>query len=350
MEINTKTLLVLAILFGIVISPTVTLILKQYSIATPWDEDHDTYICPYCGEYFDSQEALNDHIRNVHGAEPEDLVGVKRHIDWQIIDDYAGGGVGTAYIYVYDTELHKFEGDGSAYKTASDGTLESGMDYQSGQHLKVYVVKSNAKAWYDIVVPKMQSQDAEALTTNPVPLRFFTEIGSTTAPTFTLMAGGSAISDGGSYNATASGDQKTFTFTITCEDDNTGYMNSYDPLNDINWYCAVYIKQFQAGYETVSLTGFDDVWEKGDALYYAKVCTPNGESGITRYKVGNNYIWTGQWSFSFTGDFTGCGVDTVDWDINIYIYTDPAYYEAKASFGPDSVQLGSTFDVDIYGA
>lgn len=349
--IKVEYIILICIGIGILMGPTVTLYLKSLQIATPWDQpDRGAYICSQCGLMFNSQADLESHLLATHGVEPSELVSVRRHIDWEIIDEYAGGGIADVYIYTYDPELHKFEGDGSAYKSGTDGTLESGKSYQSGQHLKVYLVKSNAKAWYDVVVPKMQREDAQVITVNPIPILFFTEIASTTAPTFTLMGGGVAIADAGNYNATLSGDSKTFTFTITNQDDNTGYMNSHDPLNDINWYCAVYLKQSGAGYETVSLTGFDDVWEKGDALYHATLVTARGPSGITCYKIGNNYEWIGQWGFSWTGDFTGCDVDTVEWDIYVYIYTDPTYYEAKASFGPDSVQLGTTFDVSIYGA
>lgn len=347
-KIKTNHLVIICIMLGIAISSTVIHYASQmYSTFT--GEEYE-YICTQCGETFTSQKELEDHMLHEHGTQPTDIVAVYRHIDWQVYDDYGGGGFASVYIYVYDPDLHLFEGDGSAYKTGTDGTLESGMNYRSGQQLKVKLVEGNAKAWYNIIVPKMPKQDAEVLTANPVSIAFFHEIGETTTPTFTMDAGGTAISDGGTYNATLSGDQKTFTFSVHCQDDNTGFKESFDPTNDINWYACVYLKQFEGGYETIDLSGFDDVWEKGDALYYAKRITPEGQGGITRYKVGNNYVWSGSWAFSFTGDFTGYDVATADWDIFVYTYTDPAYYEGKASFGPDSVQLGSTFDViNIYG-
>lgn len=350
MKIKTEYLVVICIAIGVIVGPSLTLwiqsFMRNYGIELP-----ETYQCPYCGAVFSSQEALDAHIE-LHHADHEpppstDLMDVTRHIDWQVVDDLAGGGIASVYLYVYDADLRKFEGDGSAYKTGTDGTLESGIAYESGQVLKVQAVKSNAKAWYTVIVPKMSKSDADTLTYNPVTLRFFTEIGSTTDPTFTLIHQGTSISDGGEYNKTTSGNTRTFTFSIYNNDDNTGFIESYDPLNDINWYAVVYLKQFGTGYEDISLTGFDGSYEKGTSMWFHKKITATGVNGISKYKVGQTYVWDGGWSFAFQGDFTGYSGTTADWDINVYIYSDPAYREAKSSYGPDSVQLASTFDVDI---
>lgn len=350
-KLSTNTLIVMCIVLGIIIGPTVTYYLATtFNIGWEPPSPEQGYICDHCGQSFSSLEALENHIEAVHGEAPsgDQMVSVTRHLDWQVIDDLAGGGIASVYIYVYDTELHKFEGDGSAYKTGTDGTLESGIAYTSGDQLKVELVNSNAKAWYSLTVPKMNKQDAETLTYNPVILRFYGVIGVTTAPSFTLIHQGTSIADAGDYNCTTSGTTRTFTWSIHCNDDNTGYIESYDPLNEINWWCVVYLKQFTGNYADISLTGWDGSYEKGSAMYYYKHVTATGTSGISKYKVGNTYVWTGSWSFSFAGDFTGLSGDTTDWDINVYIHSDPAYYEAKSSFGPDAVQLGSTFDVDIF--
>lgn len=332
-------------------APTVTLMIKRFGLSGILPSEGE-YRCPYCGMEFPTQEDLDEHIRLMHGEEPPPAtdVVVNKHIDWQVLDDYAGGGIGSVYLYVYDTQLRKYEGEGSSYKTGTDGTLESGINYKSDMHLKVKAVKSNAKAWYDVIVPRMSAQDAETATTIPITLRFFTEIGSTTDPSFTLLHQGVSITDGGDYNKTTYGNTRTFTFSIFCQDDNTGYKESWDPLNDINWHAVVYLKQHGTGYEDIALTGFDGAYEKGTAMYYWKKVTADGVNGITCYKVGQDYLWTGSWSFSFAGDFTGYSVDTADWDINVYIYTAADYYKEKSSYGPDAVQLASTFDVDIFGA
>jgi hypothetical protein len=285
----------------------------------------------------------------MHGTNPPPptTVSVNKKISWGVIDDYAGGGIANVYLYVYDVQLHKYEGEGSAYKTGTDGTLSSGLTYQSGTHLKVKAVTGNSKAWFDVTVPMMSTEDAHSATTNPITLRFFSVIGTTTAPTLTLLHQGTSISDAGSYNKTTSGNTRTFTFSVICNVDNTGYKESADPLNNINWYAVVYLKSSGAGYEDISLTGFDGGYEKGTSMYYYKTISANGVNGITRYKVGNDYVWSGQWGFSFQGDFTGYSGDAADWDIVVYVYSDPAYYQAKSSYGPDSVLLASNFDVDI---
>lgn len=346
-KISTTWIILICIGLGVIIGPTLTYYLATTGVdlPIPKPEDKNVYIAPD-GTEWSSYQAYVNYLESI-GEEVPTEVSVNRHVDWQVIDDFAGGGIADVYIYVYDLQLRKYEGDGSSYKSGTDGTLESGISYQSGDELKVELVKSNAKAWYTVTVPKMSADDAKALTVNPITLRSFTEIGSTTAPSFTLTHQGTTISDGGSYNKTASGDTRTFTFAIYCNDDNTGFMESYDPLNEMNWHCEVYLKQSTGNYADINLEGWDGCYEKGSAMYYHKHVTATGPSGITKYKVGNTYVWSGGWSFSFTGDFTGYSGGDTDWDIEVYIYTDPNYFKQKSSEGPDSVQLGSTFDVDI---
>lgn len=349
MKISTTWLIIICLGVGVVVGPWITYYLSTQGIDVPSPNGDDGYICGECGTTFPTIHQLDSHMESAHGTVPtSDIVNVNRHVDWQVIDDYAGGGIANVYMYVYDPSLRKYEGDGSAYKTGTDGTLESGIAYSSGDSLKVYCVNGNAKAWYSFAVPQMNKEDAQILTVNPVTLRFFTEINGTTAPTFTLIHQGTSIADAGNYNCTTSGTTRTFTFSIYNNDDNTGFIESYDPLNNINWYAMVYLKQYTGNYADISLTGWDGAYEKGSSMYYYKQVTATGTSGISKYKVGNNYVWSGSWSFSFTGDFTGLTGDTTDWDIFVYIYSDPAYYQAKSNFGPDSVQLGSTFDVDIF--
>jgi len=344
-HISTTWIIIICVIAGIIIAPTVVVIwsrlqeLSGVQLTTYTASDGMTFSTP---EARDAHQAILDA-----GTQGPGTVSVNKKINWAVIDDYAGGGINAVYLYVYDAQLHKYEGDGSAYHTGTDGTLTSGMAYQSGTQLKVKAVNANSKAWFDVTVPMMTSQDAQAATTNPIVLRFFTVIGTTTQPTLTLIHQGTTISDGGNYNKTLSGNTRTFTFSVICNVDNTGYKESTDPLNNINWYAVVYLKCSGAGYSDISLTGFDGAYEKGSVMNYYKKISADGVNGLTRYKVGNDYIWSGQWGFSFQGDFTGYTATTADWDILVYVYSDPAYYQTKSSFGPDAVLLASNFDVDI---
>jgi hypothetical protein len=345
-HISTKWLVIIVFLAGVILAPTLTVL---YLRATQTLGVTTLFTCPYDHMTFDSQAALDAHMATMHGETPPlpATVSVNKKIGWCVIDDYAGGGINTVYLYVYDAQLHKYEGDGSAYHTGTDGTLTSGMAYQSNTQLKIKAVNGNSKAWFDVTVPMMTTQDAQSATTNPVVLRFFTVIGTTTAPTLTLIHQGTTIADGGSYNKTTSGNTRTFTFSVICNVDNTGFKESADPLNNINWYAVVYLKCSGAGYSDISLSGFDGAYEKGSVMNYYKTISADGANGITRYKVGNDYVWSGQWGFSFQGDFTGYTAITADWDILVYVYSDPTYYQTKSSYGPDAVLLSSNFDVDI---
>jgi hypothetical protein len=344
-HISTTWIIVICIVAGVIIAPTVAVLWQRFQGLSGFQI---TQWMASDGMTFSTEAARDAHQAILDaGTQGPGTVSVNKPITWAIIDDYAGGGIADVYLYVYDAQLHKYEGEGSAYKTAAGGTLTSGLSYQSGTHLKVKAVKSNSKAWFDVTVPLMTTQDAQAATSNPVTLRFFTVIGTTTAPTLTLIHQGTTISDGGSYNKTTSGDTRTFTFSVICNVDNTGFAESYDPLNNINWYAVMYLKCSDTGYSDISLTGFDGAYEKGTAMYYYKRAAADGINGLTRYKVGNDYVWSGQWGFSFQGDFTGYSGDAADWDIVVYVYSDPAYYQAKSSYGPDAVLLSSNFDVDI---
>jgi len=259
-------------------------------------------------------------------------VSVNKQLQIAVIDTWAGGA-SSGTIYVYDS-------DGKTqleYGSLSSGKYTTSLTYQSGRTLWLKIVNGNSKLWKQITVPYMSPADAESLTYNPVEIKFFTIC--TLTDTFQDSFGNS-YSDGGSWNKTSGGNPGasivSATYSWYVSNDNTGYLSSYDPINDINWKAVLYVKVFGTGYENVILKGFDGAIEKGTAMWYWKVLD---DTELTKYKVGNSYVYDGAGSLTFTVDLTGYSGDSADMQIYLYVYSDPEYFQTYGSFGPDAVQL-----------
>lgn len=266
------------------------------------------------------------------------LVDVTRSIKFTVYDKFSGSAVASASIYVYDGNMLL-----ESLTTDSNGQATTSNVYPSGKQLYVKVVKSNDKAWYNIVVPKMYKADVEALTTNPVTLEFFS---IDTSMTIKVMdSQGNSYSSGGTLNFTALGvNSITITITGYVSADGKGYISSYDPLNGINWNPVLYAKLSGTGYELISITGFDVGYEKGTTMYYADVLQ---DTEVTRYKVGNEYIYDGVWSRSVLVDATGYSGSSVTLTIIVYAYSDYTYHQQYGSYGPDAVAMCTAFTLTI---
>ena len=96
------------------------------------------------------------------------------------------------------------------------------------------------------------------------------------------------------------------------------------------------MKTFGTNYENVILTGFDGAYEKGSSMYYYHVLDP---TEISKYKVGNNYVYDGAGDFTWTVDLTGYTGDAADMQIYLEVYSDPEYHKSFGSFGPEAVEL-----------
>ena len=110
---------------------------------------------------------------------------------------------------------------------------------------------------------------------------------------------------------------------------------------------VIYVTFSGTGYEKVIVTGFDGTWSKGTTTYGYHEIPP---TGITKYKVGNTYVYSGAYSFSFSLDITGLSSgDSVTMQLYVYVYTDPQYYMTYSSFGSAAVQLAETTLTLAYG-
>lgn len=265
----------------------------------------------------------------------EEGVIVTKQLKFSFVDKYAGSAASGTAAYLYDSDgKTQLEGGGSVISTGVWTTTNS---YRSGQVLWVKYVSGNSIYWQKITVPRMSQADAESLSVNPIRIDVFSICTLTDA----LRDGfGNNYNDGASWNITAGGVPGQTTGTLTyswyVSADNTGYIESYDPIYGINLKPVLYVTLSGTNYEKVILSGFDGAFEKGTTMYYYKVLDP---TTLTKWKVGNNYVYVGSGSFTFSIDLTGYSGDNAVLQIYLYVYSDPAYFQTYASFGPYAVQL-----------
>lgn len=263
---------------------------------------------------------------------------VNRKLAVSTIDTYNGAaGSGTVKFFAADgkTLLETI--------TIASGVATTGDYYKSGTVLVLeYNDASNSLVRKKITVPQMLPADIEAVTNNPITLKTFTNCAALTASS--VSDTGVTITDASTsaaFNVTNEGTTGSISFTWYVPTDNTGFLSSYDEIDGLNWYAVIYAKLSGTNYEYVSLSGWEGQYTKGTAVWYYKVLEP---TSITKYKVGNSYIYSGSATFTWNVDASGYSGDAATAALWMYIYSDAAYHNAKGSFGPDS------FQIDNYGA
>ena len=271
---------------------------------------------------------------NLFGGGQSSLVDVSKPLDFSLQDQYAGSALTSKTLLLYDgSGLQQLE----SLTTGGDGTIATANVYPSGKELYVYYESSNDKMWWKVTVPQMTPADAESATVNTIKLNAFA-IGTYTGSTLYQVA--TAITDGGTYNKTASGNTPTFTYNVlNTGNDNTGLKSSYDPLYKHNFNVAMYVTFATGNYETVLVYGFDYDYTLGTTHYVAKNLDPYA---LTKHKIGNEYqgVAKGSQAVTFSLDLTGYSGDTTVMQIYAYAYTDPAYSMSHGgAFGVEAVQL-----------
>lgn len=256
-------------------------------------------------------------------------VSVNRKIDFNTHDLYGGSAISTGSLYIYDEA-------GSLLETLTLSSSKVTSDsYRTGTELIAQYINSNAKKTIAVTVPGMSQADVDSQTNNPVKLNLFA-IGSYT--TKATDQAGTQISDAGDYNHTASGDAATLSIGFWVSSDNTGVMDSgsvKDPVDDLYWHCVLYLKVFGTNYEYIDVTGFDYSWSRGSANWYA---VELDATELTKWKVGQEYVYDGACSFTHSADFTSYTGDAADLQYYLEFYSDPNYMIDHGNAGPDHYQ------------
>ena len=269
-------------------------------------------------------------------------VSVNKQVKLVFVDKYAGSappGTTSNGVTIYDSDgVTQLE-----QGTISSGTVTTANSYPSGYKLYVryfYDSSPDEYQWWEVTVPKMTSADAESLTTNPV------RLWAHDLPVLTdaLRDGaGNTYADAGNWNVTTGATPGTTSGTLSYSwfvaSDNDGYISSYDPVYKINLKAVVYCAVTGTNYETVILNGFDGAFEKGTTMYYYKVLS---DTDLTKYKVGQNYVYPGTGTVTFSIDLTGYSGDSATLQLYVYAYSDPNYFKTYTSYGPYAAQLAES--------
>jgi len=276
------------------------------------------------------------------GGDGSGLVDVNKQVKYTLVNYYAGSAIASSSntISVYDSDGETLLE--SALDTDASGQGNTAFSYSSGKTIYMKYESSNDKIWWKITIPQMNTQDAEAATYNLIELRAFA-IGTYSTDAFTMQNGTAC---GASYNISQSESSMTFTYKLSNTGaDNTGLMNSYDPLYKCNYYPVIYMALSGTGYERVLPYGFDFDYTLGTTHWLAKVLDPYE---LTRHKVGNEYRSNGNDEVSFTLDMTAItGGDSVVLLLDFEIYSDPAYAMAHGGSYGTEVYEGATATTTI---
>jgi len=269
---------------------------------------------------------------------PAGLLIVSKTLKFVFLDKFAGAAPSGTGGYLYDSAgATQLEGASNAI---SSGAWTTSNSYASDTALLlkyVYDTSNDDVYFYPFTVPRMSSQDAQSLSTNTITVKVFA------LPTLTdalYDSGGNTHADAGVWNKTTGAAPGVSTATATyswyVSADNKGYMTSYDPQYKVQLKPVIWVTMSGTGYENCILLGFDGAYQKGTTMYYYHVLT---DVELTKYKVGNDYLYAGSGSFSWTVNLAGYSGTAVTMQIYLYVYSDPVYHQQFGSYGPYAVQL-----------
>lgn len=285
----------------------------------------------YTGGYLDN---LNLPF-SIGGQDNGDLQDVNKKLQFAWTAEYSGTVANAKTFYIYDENLALRE----TLTTAATGIIASSQNYPSGTLLHIKYDDTNNQIWYTITVPQMSPAEAQAQTYNDISLKYFA-IGTYT--TDQLMMNGLTVSDTEQINMTGNATTTpSFTYTLTNTGaDNTGLMESNDPIYGTNWGVWVTGKISGANASLVIINGADYVFTVGTDQYFADKVSAQS---LSKWKIGNSLVpgYTGTDSVNFSFDLTGfTATSTATLQLTVYESADPIYAMSHSgNFGQDKVQL-----------
>jgi hypothetical protein len=262
-------------------------------------------------------------------------VDVNKLLKFAFTDEWAGTAANAKTFYVYDGTTKALL---ESLTTDADGTEPSVYTYPTGTKLFVKFVDANDKVWYDVTVPGMLPNDADAATYNTIALKDF-EIGTYTGDD--LKAGAITFADASTYNQSSNGSTPIFVYSLSNSGaDNTGLVESYDPVYGCAWDVWVTGTISGTNASSILVNGVDYQFSVGTTTYFADKINAQA---LSKWKIGPSYVtgYEGQASCSFGLDLTGyLAASSCTMQLTVYANADPAYAMSHAgNFGVDKVTL-----------
>ena len=264
-------------------------------------------------------------------------VEVNKKVQFSWTAEYSGAVANAKTFWVYRADKALVE----TLTTAASGIVATAQNYPSGTQLYVKYDDGSNQIWHSVVVPTMNPSDAESATYNDISLKFFA-VGTYTVDSLRML--GLAVASGEQINVTGNATTSpTFVYTLTNTGaDNTGLMESTDPVYGLDWGVWVTGKISGDNASLVIVNGVDYQFQVGADTYFAEKVSA---SQLSKWKIGSSYVpgFEGtsscSWSFDLSG-FTATSAATMQ--INVYECADPVYAMAHAgNFGSDKVLIAA---------
>ena len=266
-------------------------------------------------------------------------VSVNREVQFTLSDKFSGSALTSKTLVVYNSLFEQVE----SLTTASNGAINTAHPYASGTQLYVKYVSSNTKEWFNVVVPTMPASEQQVSQYNPVSLDAFT-IGT---GAISLRAGGVAVTSNYTDGTLGTTDTPTFTMDLfNTGADNTGMMESTNPVLNQAWDLYTVVTISGSGYENIVYSGFDQQFTLGTTYYGAN---HQSADGFTKWKTANTYEtgFAGDQTTSWSLDLSGASGNSATMNIYVYAYCDPTYAQTHGgNFGNDKYQI-ATLSVDL---
>jgi hypothetical protein len=262
-------------------------------------------------------------------------VDVNKKLQFTWTARWSGTVANAKTFYIYDANHALRE----TLTTAATGIVATGQNYPSGTQLYVKYDDTNNQIWYPLIVPQMGATDAESSTYNDISLEYFA-IGTYTTDSLRML--GLAVGDAEQINMTGNATTSpTFVYTLTNTGaDNTGLLESYDPVYSCAWDVWVTGRITGDNASQVIVNGADYVFNIGTDTYFAEKVSA---TALSKWKVGSSYVagYEGTSSCSWSLDLSGfTATSAATMQINVYECADPSYAMSHAgNFGPDKVLI-----------
>ena len=270
------------------------------------------------------------------GGGTADLIDVNKKLQFTWTAEFSGTVANAKTFYVYDENYALRE----TLATAATGIVASSQNYPSGTRLYVKYDDTSNQIWYDLSVPQMSNAEAQAQTYNDIALTYYA-VGTYTSDI--VMMNGLSVSDAETVNATGNATTTPqFSYQLTNTGaDNTGLMESYDPVYGQSW--GVWVTGTITGDNAslVTINGADYVFKIGNDWYFADKVSAQA---LCKWKVGLSYKpgYTGTDSCDFSLDLTAftTAADTATLQLTFYESADPVYaMNHGGNYGANKVTL-----------
>jgi len=251
-------------------------------------------------------------------------------------DLWAGGNIGTATITIYKyATLEQVES-----ASTSSGVYTTTKALTSGDRYWVYIAKSSAFKYYDVTIPDYESSSPPA--NHLVNLDFYS-VGSYAFKVYDPT--GTAIADGGNYNVTAGTNYPTFTVMMGPPSDDTGVMNTYDPVKaldrEVLFYFRVTGNATNTASNTLIILNVESLYSVTTTdRYFGFTITPGDL--VRDKKPDGTYVSEGIKSFSLSMDASGVpAAETIFLTFNLYALTNKAYMKTYTTHPTSALSIQS---------